>query len=84
MKSPIILEGTAFPWNEPNPFGSPVDEDGQVNWRAAAFADPGVIKCPGCGEFLWNEGLRVRCPDCSAEFDTHNRRPAPSHGKEGL
>lgn len=75
MKSPIILEGSAFPWNEPNPHGDTIGADGEVNWAAAFFADPGCIKCPGCGEFLWNEGFRVRCPDCGAEFDTNNRRP---------
>lgn len=83
MKSPIILEGKAFPWNEPNPAGEVVDANGEVNWMAAAFADPGCLKCPGCGVFLWNEGLRVRCPDCGAEFDTHNRRPPqPSEDKQ--
>lgn len=73
MKSPIILEGRAFPWSKPNPHGAVVDESGNVNWAAAAFADPGVMKCPGCGCYLWNEGLRVRCPDCAAEFDTSNK-----------
>lgn len=77
MKSPIILEGRAFPWDEPNPhgdvFGDVVDDAGEVNWAAAAFADPGVMSCPKCGEYLWAEGLRVRCPTCSAEWDTRNK-----------
>jgi hypothetical protein len=72
MKSPIILEGSPFPWNEPNPHGPVVDGNGEVNWAAAAFADPGVTTCPGCGEYLWNEGVRVRCPDCATEFETSN------------
>jgi hypothetical protein len=74
VKHPIILDGPAFPWCEPNPAGPVIDADGEVNWMAAAFADPGVVKCPGCAEYLWNEGYRVRCPDCAAEFDTHNKR----------
>lgn len=73
MKSPIILEGKPFPWNEPNPHGEVVQEDGEVNWAAAAFADPGVMTCPNCKAYLWQEGLRVRCPDCAHEFDTSNK-----------
>ena len=73
MKSPIILLGNPFPWAEPNPHGSPVDERGEVNWAAASFADPGCIQCPKCTVYLWNEGFRVRCPDCGEEFDTNNR-----------
>lgn len=73
MKTPIIIEGCAFPWKEPNPHGEVVDADGEVNWAAAAFADPGVMTCPACGVYLWNEGLRVRCPDCAHEWDTRNK-----------
>lgn len=69
MKAPIILEGEAFPWDKPNPAGKVVDDDGEVNWRAASFADPGVMKCPKCAEYLWREGVRVRCPTCNNEFE---------------
>lgn len=72
MKSPIILKGEPFLWNEPNPHGETVDEDGEVNWAAAAFADPGVMGCPRCAVYLWNEGDFVRCPDCGHEFETNN------------
>lgn len=72
MKRPIILEGKGFPWDEPNPHGAVIDEDGEVNWAAAAFADPGVMKCPGCGEYLWQEGALVKCPDCGHQW---RRRP---------
>lgn len=74
MKRPIILDGKAFPWGEPNPRGSVIDEDGDVNWGAAAWDDPGVMSCPKCKSYLWNEGMRVRCPDCGEEFDTENKR----------
>ena len=74
MRSPIILEGKAFPWDEPNPHGEVTDAEGNINWAAAAFADPGVLSCPGCKEYLWNEGFRVRCPGCGREFDTSNKR----------
>jgi hypothetical protein len=72
MKSPIILEGEPFPWDEPNPFGKPT-EDNPLMWAAAAWADPGVMSCPKCSVYLWNEGLRVCCPECAHEFDTSNK-----------
>lgn len=72
MKSPIIIRGEGFPWEEPNPCGEVVDEAGRVNWAAAAFADPGCLQCPNprCGVYLWNEGDEVRCPDCGHQFVT--------------
>jgi len=72
MKSPIILKGRAFPWNEPNPHGETVNERGEVNWAAAAFADPGCMSCPGCKVYLWDEGEEVKCPDCGCQFETPN------------
>jgi hypothetical protein len=74
VKAPIILEGKPFDWESTNAHGPAVNAAGEVNWAAAAWGDPGVMKCPACGVYLWNEGTRVRCPDCSAEFDTGNRK----------
>ena len=75
MKSPIIIEGKAFDWNEGAKYSADaVDADGNVNWQAASFADPGCMCCPKCKIYLWNEGLRVRCPDCGEEFDTENKK----------
>lgn len=74
LKHPIILEGEAFPWGEPNPFGEPTEDNPRM-WAAAAWADPGVISCPQCNVYLWHEGLRVRCPDCGHEFRTRNGTP---------
>lgn len=72
MKNPIILSGKPFDWE----FGDKMQEkvaeaaeQGEVNWGAAFFADPGVMKCPGCGVHLWREGERVRCPDCGHEWE---------------
>jgi hypothetical protein len=82
MKSPIILEGRPFDWefgneaskhilNEDEALTAEVhEEEAPINWGAAMCADPGVMKCPGCGAFLWNEGDRVRCPDCGHEWRT--------------
>lgn len=69
MKSPIIIEGKPFDWNA----GAEMQEhvaaaEGHVNWYAAAGCDPGVMSCPGCGEHLWHEGVRVRCPECGHEW----------------
>jgi len=69
MKSPIILEGKPFNWEAGGEAMSQVvRDDGSVNWFAAAAADPGVISCPNCKEFLWREGHRVKCPDCGHEW----------------
>lgn len=64
LLSPVVLEGAPFPWDEPNPCGEPVGADGEVNWMAAAFADPGVASCVGCDSYLWREGSLVMCPAC--------------------
>lgn len=65
MKSPIILEGQPFVWPKPVEV---VNEDGDVNWQAAAFADPGVMSCPHCNIFLWREGTFVECPTCGGRW----------------
>jgi hypothetical protein len=71
MKNAIILSGKPFDWDEGAKMQDLVADaaaEGHVNWYAAAGADPGVMKCPGCGEYLWKEGERVRCPDCGHEW----------------
>lgn len=73
MKAPIILEGPAFDWSTTGDCGPVIREDGSVNQMAAAWADPGVMACPNCKVYLWNEGERVRCPDCGHEWDTANK-----------
>lgn len=70
MKAPIILKGQPFPWHTTGDRGPVIEADGAVNWAAAAWADPGVMGCPKCKADLWNEGERVRCPDCGHEFET--------------
>lgn len=66
---PVIIEGEPFPWHEPNPAGEVVGPDGEVNWMAAAYADPGVMKCPNCGVYLWQEGTVVQCPKCEHQWN---------------
>ncbi len=47
-----------------------IDADGEVNWRAAFFADPGCRKCPGCGEYYWDEADVMECTteSCKRQF----------------
>ena len=69
MKHPIVLEGKPFNWEEGAKYSEQaVAEDGEVNWQAAFFADPGVMLCPQCKSHLWREGTLVRCPDCGHEW----------------
>lgn len=73
MKHPIIIDGPAFDWEEGERNGAQaVDDDGNVNWGAAMCADPGVMKCPGCAEYLWAEGWTAKCPDCGHEWRTRD------------
>lgn len=63
MKEPIILEGEPFDWEEGHRLHMQYG-----GMRGAMCADPGVMSCPACHEFLWKEGIRVRCPHCSHDF----------------
>ena len=76
MKRPIIIEGPPFDWEAGAKALGGVCDGGEPNWGAAACADPGVMKCPGCDEHLWREGHVVRCPHCSCEWDTRTLHSA--------
>jgi hypothetical protein len=45
-----------------------IDDQGEVNWRAAMWADPGVKSCPKCKTHYWNEAAVMECTDCGAQF----------------
>lgn len=45
-----------------------IDADGEVNWRAAMWADPGVKSCPTCKTHYWNEAEVMECPDDGTRF----------------
>ncbi len=67
MKRPIILEGQPFDWEAgAEHLMKVVDDTGQVSWGDALLADPGCFQCPRCGEWLWREGVKVKCPTCEA------------------
>jgi hypothetical protein len=44
--------------------------DGEVNWRAAFSADPGICTCPACHQQYWAWGRRQRCRACGFEYPT--------------
>jgi len=44
------------------------NDDGSINWGVAFRADPGVKKCPGCGEFYWDEASVMECTTCKTQF----------------
>lgn len=69
MREPILIEGKSFDWEEAKQYqDAAVDKDGNVNYFAAAFADPGVTKCPGCEEYYWRVGTLVKCHNCATEW----------------
>ncbi len=69
MKRAKILEGQPFDWDSgAEAMKHVVNQDGTVNYRAAMYADPGVMQCPHCNEYHWREGVRVECPDCGKEY----------------
>jgi hypothetical protein len=63
VKRGIPISGPAFDWEQAEKAQQHVIDEttGEVNWKAAMAADPGVVKCPGCGEYVWAEAPRMRC-----------------------
>lgn len=90
MKHGKILKGKPFDWKTAEKanetLAEAADGDGrldpdQVPWGAAMMADPGVCKCPICGEILWHEGEVLECPECGAQFFVKSRRMATTARK---
>ncbi|OPZ66111.1 MAG: hypothetical protein BWY85_00047 [Firmicutes bacterium ADurb.Bin506] len=48
-----------------------VRQDGTVNYRAAACADPGVCACPACGRYHWSIGFWHQCTRCGFVYPTN-------------
>lgn len=78
MKEPIVIDPPNFniqaAWQECREYvdkcGGMTHEDGDVNWRAAFGADPGVCSCPACHQMYWAWGKQQRCVDCGFEYPT--------------
>lgn len=70
MDRPIIIKGEPFDWKRgAEAMDHAVDKDGNVNWRAASCADPGVTKCPKCATYFWREGELVECNKCGERWN---------------
>jgi hypothetical protein len=75
---PIILDPANLTpeqgWDECHRYvekcGGLTDGDGEVNWRAAFGADPGICTCPACHQQYWAWGRRHRCRQCGFEYPT--------------
>lgn len=68
MKHARLISGAyKDAWNE-QAMDNVVYPDGEVNWRAAFAADPGVKKCPGCDEYYWDEASVMECTNCKTQF----------------
>lgn len=75
---PIVIDPPNFDqksaWGECRDYvdkcGGVVNEAGEVNWRAAHAADPGICSCPACGEMYWCWGNVQRCRACTFEYPT--------------
>lgn len=66
-----VLSGTRFDWDEAKQYAdNVVDKNGDVNWRNAFWADPGVMSCPKCGAMYWAEGHAVECTGCGERWYT--------------
>ncbi len=78
IKDPIIIDPPGLTpkqvWDECKSYvesvGGMVHEDGEVNLRAAAGADPGCCSCPNCGQYFWNCGRIIECTECQFQFPT--------------
>lgn len=78
LLDPIVLEPAGLTlergWDECKSYvekcGGLTDEDGEVNWRAAFGADPGICSCPACHQKYWAWGTKQRCRQCGFEYPT--------------
>ena len=84
---PIVIDPPGFNpkdgWAECSEYvekcGGLTDDDGEVNWRAAFGADPGICSCPNCHQAFWAWGRKVECTECHFQFPT-NWWPEYSYG----
>jgi Zn finger protein HypA/HybF involved in hydrogenase expression len=76
MKHAIVIGGSSFDWDHgKKAMDNVITKDGQVNWGAAMAADPGIIKCPKCGEYFWKEATLLKCTECGTLWNTETNQP---------
>lgn len=74
MKHAKIIEGEPFDWKAgKEAMDHVVRNSGDINWRAAFSADPGVTHCPKCKTHFWAEGKKLECTECETQFLTYPR-----------
>lgn len=71
MKSGVYVRGWKFDWQEAKKGFDKYMDEGR-DFAAACCADPGVCKCPECGEFHWREFEVFECFRCGAELTISN------------
>lgn len=88
---PIVIDPPGFDpnagWKEHSDYveqcGGLTHEDGDVNWRAAFGADPGICSCPACHTMYWAFGRKQRCRACNFEYPT-DAWPMYSYGVQAF
>jgi hypothetical protein len=75
LYDPIVIQPPGFDqakqWAKCNEAAKHVERpDGEVNWKAAFSADPGVCSCPACRRMHWAWGSVQRCSGCGFEYPT--------------
>lgn len=74
MKHAKIISDESFDWEQARRAMENVQrEDGSVNWRAAAGADPGATKCPECETYFWAEAELLQCTECGTTWNTKTK-----------
>lgn len=62
---PQVLSGYRFDWVAAFDDAQRLRKAGRP-LEAAEASDPGVVRCPECGELLWRDGLHIACSRCDA------------------
>jgi len=75
MKHARIISGAYEDAFNKDALDNVVRPDGEINWRAAMWADPGVKSCPKCKAHYWNEAAVMECPDCLIQFGSAVSEP---------
>ncbi len=74
MQRAKIVEGKPYDWDSgAEAMRNVVSADGQINYKAAMCADPGVTKCPKCETYYWAEGVKLQCLKCDEIFSTYGK-----------
>lgn len=77
MKRLTIIEGRRFDWQQAErEVDAEIKTHGEMTYRAAFMADPGILSCPFCDTMHWHEGTVVECAECGQRFNADWRAVA--------